>query len=70
MATDLPPLLALGGAERNQPLHLDIHVGEERIRAEVERLVALGAAEGKEWREVGGHWIAMTDPEGNEFDVQ
>ena len=51
-------------------LHVDIHVGEERIRAEVQRLVALGAAEGKEWREVGGHWIAMTDPEGNEFDVE
>ncbi len=51
-------------------LHLDLHVGAERIRPEVERLVALGAVEGKEWREVGGHWIAMTDPEGNEFDVE
>ena len=51
-------------------LHLDLHVGEERIRPEVERLVALGAVEGQEWREVGGHWIAMTDPEGNEFDVE
>ena len=51
-------------------LHLDLHVGEDRIRPEVERLVALGAVEGREWREVGGHWIAMTDPEGNEFDVE
>ena len=51
-------------------LHLDLHVGEERIRPEVDRLVGLGAVEGKEWREVGGHWIAMTDPEGNEFDVE
>ena len=51
-------------------LHLDLNVGEENLRAEVERLVALGATEGREWREAGGHWVAMTDPEGNEFDVQ
>jgi uncharacterized glyoxalase superfamily protein PhnB len=51
-------------------LHLDLNVGEENLRAEVERLAALGAVEGREWREAGGHWIAMTDPEGNEFDVQ
>jgi uncharacterized glyoxalase superfamily protein PhnB len=51
-------------------LHLDLNVGEENLRAEVDRLVALGAVEGREWREPGGHWIAMTDPEGNEFDVQ
>jgi hypothetical protein len=51
-------------------LHLDLNVGEENLRAEVERLVALGATEGREWRESGGHWVAMTDPEGNEFDVQ
>lgn len=51
-------------------LHLDLNVGEENLRAEVERLVALGATEGREWRERGGHWVAMSDPEGNEFDVQ
>jgi Glyoxalase-like domain len=51
-------------------LHLDLNVGEENLRSEVDRLVALGAVEGREWREAGGHWIAMTDPEGNEFDVQ
>ena len=51
-------------------LHLDLHVGEERIRAEVERLVGLGAVEGREWRLPSGHWVAMTDPEGNEFDVE
>ncbi|MFL6027767.1 MAG: VOC family protein [Friedmanniella sp.] len=51
-------------------LHLDLNVGEENLRAEVDRLVALGAVEGREWLEAGGHWIAMTDPEGNEFDVQ
>ena len=51
-------------------LHLDVNVGKERIRAEVARLVELGAVEGKEWQVPGGHWVAMTDPEGNEFDVQ
>ncbi|WP_375430950.1 VOC family protein [uncultured Friedmanniella sp.] len=56
-------------------LHVDLNVssgpgGKERLRGEVDRLVALGAVECREWREPGGHWIAMTDPEGNEFDVQ
>ena len=51
-------------------LHLDLHVGEARIRPEVDRLVRLGAVEGKDWREPWGHWVAMTDPEGNEFDVE
>lgn len=51
-------------------LHLDVNVGEDGLRDEVARLVALGATEGREWREPGGHWVAMTDPEGNEFDVQ
>lgn len=51
-------------------VHLDLHVGEDRIHAEVARLVGLGAVEGREWREPGGHWVAMTDPEGNEFDVE
>jgi predicted enzyme related to lactoylglutathione lyase len=51
-------------------LHLDLNVGEENIRAEVERLVGLGATEGREVREPSGHWIVMADPEGNEFCVQ
>jgi hypothetical protein len=51
-------------------LHLDLNVGEEHIRSEVDRLVTLGASEGKEFREPSGHWIVMTDPEGNEFCVQ
>jgi len=51
-------------------LHLDLNVGEENIRAEVDRLVALGATEGREFREASGHWIVMSDPEGNEFCVQ
>ena len=51
-------------------LHLDVNVGGDRIRDEVARLVQLGAVEGKEWQVPAGHWVAMSDPEGNEFDVQ
>jgi hypothetical protein len=51
-------------------VHLDLNVGKDQMPAEVARLVALGAVEGKEWQLPGGHWVAMTDPEGNEFDVQ
>ena len=51
-------------------LHLDLNVGEDNLRAEIDRLVALGATEGREFKEASGHWVAMTDPEGNEFDVQ
>ena len=51
-------------------LHLDLNVGEDRIRAEVDRLVGLGATEGQEFQDRSGHWIVMTDPAGNEFCVQ
>ncbi|QGN34077.1 VOC family protein [Microlunatus sp. Gsoil 973] len=50
--------------------HVDINVGEARMHAEAERLVALGATQVREIAEPGGHWIAMLDPEGNEFDIQ
>lgn len=60
-------------------LHLDVEASggptrpvEERRpqqRAEVERLVALGATEVREVEENGGVWVLMLDPEGNEFDV-
>ena len=51
-------------------LHLDLHVGAERRAAEVERLEALGASVLRHVKEPGGEWVTMTDPEGNEFDVQ
>jgi hypothetical protein len=38
-------------------MHLDLHVVDPE--AEAERLIALGEI----------RWIAMTDPEGNEFDI-
>jgi hypothetical protein len=51
-------------------LHLDVHVGPERLRAELERIVALGATFQYEHDEPDGHWITLTDPEGNEFCLQ
>jgi hypothetical protein len=41
-----------------------------QVRAEVERLLRLGATEQREWEERGEYWVVMLDPEGNEFCVQ
>jgi hypothetical protein len=58
-------------------LHLDLQAGggpavppaeqQQRVRAEVERLTALGATFVEERTSLGVHWAVMTDPEGNEF---
>ncbi len=56
-------------ASKNR-LHLDLNVGTELLHGEVARLVALGAVQGKEWKDPSGHWFVMYDPEGNEFCVQ
>ena len=40
------------------------------MKAEAARLEALGATIIAEVDAAGGHWFTMTDPEGNEFDVQ
>ena len=58
-------------------VHLDLGSGggpgtppeeqRERLRAEVERLTALGATFVEERSELGVTWAVMTDPEGNEF---
>ncbi len=66
------------GKTAKNRLHLDVRAapglrGEERmaaLEAEGERLVGLGATEGREVREPSGHWVVMADPEGNEFCVQ
>jgi Glyoxalase-like domain len=62
-------------------LHLDIHAGggrdvpltirRERVDAEVRRLTELGASTVRVLQQDGlDHYaVAMTDPEGNEFDV-
>jgi hypothetical protein len=61
-------------------VHLDLNAGggrktpieerRQRIGAEVERLVALGARKSKAMEERGEYWVNMFDPEGNEFDLQ
>ncbi len=58
-------------------VHLDLQSGggpgvpleEQRraVRAEVERLVSLGATEVGEQADLGVYWVVMRDPEGNEF---
>ncbi|MFF9112833.1 MULTISPECIES: VOC family protein [unclassified Streptomyces] len=50
-------------------LHLDLHPGEGRRAAEVERLKGLGASVLREVKEPSGQWVVMADPEGNEFCV-
>jgi hypothetical protein len=50
-------------------VHLDLHVGTERIDAEVERLAALGARRLYEFADRGPRWVTCADPEGNEFCV-
>jgi hypothetical protein len=55
--------------EKNR-MHLDVNVGSDRLPDEVDRLIGLGAKKLYELDEAGGHWVTMTDPEGNEFCVQ
>ena len=59
--------------------HFDLLVGggrsvpfderRRRVRAEADRLVGLGATELRAAETPGHFFIAMADPEGNEFDV-
>jgi hypothetical protein len=41
-----------------------------RVEAEAKRLEGLGAKRVRAFDERGEYWVAMRDPEGNEFDVQ
>jgi len=62
-------------------LHIDIHASggrkvpietrRERVDAEANQLVVLGATKLRVWSEKGiDHYaVAMRDPEGNEFDI-
>lgn len=60
-------------------VHLDVGVSDGpsaaaelrrvQIRPTVDRLVGLGATEVGETEEMGGFWVVMRDPEGNEFCV-
>jgi hypothetical protein len=63
-----------GKTSKNR-VHLDVRAApglddEERrvrLRAEADRLIALGATELYAWDERGQFWITLADPEGNEF---
>jgi predicted enzyme related to lactoylglutathione lyase len=50
-------------------MHVDLHTPD--IEAEATRLTGLGARRlvAEPLEEFGSHWIAMADPEGNEFCV-
>jgi hypothetical protein len=51
--------------------HVDIEERKLRVRAEAERLKAIGADDRRgPCEEDGEFWIRMNDPEGNEFCVQ
>jgi uncharacterized glyoxalase superfamily protein PhnB len=48
-------------------VHLDLN--SDNWRAEVERVVALGATHVADFDEFGHQWAALLDPFGNEFDI-
>ncbi len=48
-------------------LHLDLHPGEGRREAEVERLTALGASVLRRVAEQAGTWVVMTDPNTSDY---
>jgi catechol 2,3-dioxygenase-like lactoylglutathione lyase family enzyme len=48
-------------------MHVDLEAGD--LTAEVDRLVALGAAHLHDHEEDGTRWSVLQDPEGNEFCV-
>jgi predicted enzyme related to lactoylglutathione lyase len=51
-------------------LHLDLHVGVDKIESEVERLEGLGGTRLTDRiQDATATWIVMGDPEGNEFCV-
>lgn len=51
-------------------MNIDLHIGAETRESEIKRLEGLGAKVQARVEANGGAWITMTDPEGNEFDVQ
>ena len=50
-------------------MHVDIHVGPDRVAAEVTRLEGLGATHLYDGQQGPQSWVTMADPEGNEFCV-
>ena len=50
-------------------VHLDVHIGQDHVEAEHDRLVALGATVSHRGSEGTVSWITLRDPEGNEFCI-
>ncbi|GAA4096200.1 VOC family protein [Nonomuraea soli] len=51
-------------------VHLDVRVGADNVKAEVERLVARGATVLHEGQQGPVHkWVTIADPEGNELCI-
>jgi len=50
-------------------MHVDVHVGTERVASEVTRLEELGATRLYDGRQCPHTWVTMANPEGNEFCV-
>ena len=57
------------GKTAKNRVHLDLIVGSDARKAEVDRLVGLGATVLYEIDEPSGHHVTLSDPEGNEFCV-
>ncbi len=55
------------GKQAKNRCHPDLTAAD--LKAEVARVVALGATEHGPHEEAGAHWVTLTDPEGNEFDI-
>ena len=50
-------------------VHLDLHVGHERVKAEAARLIEYGATMAWTSDDRGAYTITLRDPEGNELCV-
>ncbi len=68
-----PALMLLAVPESKQSknrVHIDLSpVLEADWRAELDRILALGATQVSEHEEYGMRWVCLQDPEGNEFDL-
>ena len=50
-------------------VHLDVRVGEDKMEAEVERLVGKGATFLHRGQQGPHRWVTLADPEGNELCI-
>jgi len=48
-------------------VHLDVRIGAEKVEAELERIIGLGATMLHRGRQGPYSWVTIADPEGNEL---